>query len=288
MSAASVPALELRDVRKSFGKTEIIRGANLAVNAGRAGRHHRAQRRRQVTLFNLISGRFAPTSGDILLNGAAHRRPASLTRSTAWAWRAASRSATCSRACRCSRTCAAPCSGTWATATRSGASWPTCATPTTAPTRCCEMIKLDKRRDVLAMNLTYAEQRALEIGITIAGGAERDPARRAHRRHEPSETSRFVEPDPRRDGRQDAADRRARHGRGVRPGRQDRRAGLRRGDRLRRARGGARQSARAGGLPGLGAGRRSRRPRPAIEARAHAEAAQPARLSTARAMCCTA
>jgi branched-chain amino acid transport system ATP-binding protein len=35
-----------------------------------------------------------------------------------------------------------------------------------------EMIKLDKKRDVLAMNLTYAEQRALEIGITIAGGAE--------------------------------------------------------------------------------------------------------------------
>jgi branched-chain amino acid transport system ATP-binding protein len=34
-----------------------------------------------------------------------------------------------------------------------------------------EMLKLEKRRDVLAMNLTYAEQRALEIGITIAGGA---------------------------------------------------------------------------------------------------------------------
>ena len=34
-----------------------------------------------------------------------------------------------------------------------------------------EMIKLDQRRDVLAMNLTYAEQRALEIGITIAGGS---------------------------------------------------------------------------------------------------------------------
>jgi branched-chain amino acid transport system ATP-binding protein len=34
-----------------------------------------------------------------------------------------------------------------------------------------EMIKLDKKRDVLAINLTYAEQRALEIGITIAGGA---------------------------------------------------------------------------------------------------------------------
>jgi branched-chain amino acid transport system ATP-binding protein len=34
-----------------------------------------------------------------------------------------------------------------------------------------EMIKLHKKRDVLAVNLTYAEQRALEIGITIAGGA---------------------------------------------------------------------------------------------------------------------
>jgi branched-chain amino acid transport system ATP-binding protein len=41
-------ALELRDLRKSFGKTEIIRGANLAVTAGRAGGHHRPQRRRQV------------------------------------------------------------------------------------------------------------------------------------------------------------------------------------------------------------------------------------------------
>jgi branched-chain amino acid transport system ATP-binding protein len=34
------------------------------------------------------------------------------------------------------------------------------------------MIKLDRKRDTLAMNLTYAEQRALEIGITIAGGAD--------------------------------------------------------------------------------------------------------------------
>ena len=35
-----------------------------------------------------------------------------------------------------------------------------------------EMIRLDKKRDLLAMNLTYAEQRALEIGITIAGGSD--------------------------------------------------------------------------------------------------------------------
>ena len=34
------------------------------------------------------------------------------------------------------------------------------------------MIGLARRRDALAMNLTYAEQRALEIGVTIAGGAD--------------------------------------------------------------------------------------------------------------------
>jgi branched-chain amino acid transport system ATP-binding protein len=34
------------------------------------------------------------------------------------------------------------------------------------------MLQLERRRDVLAMNLTYAEQRALEIGLTIAGGAD--------------------------------------------------------------------------------------------------------------------
>ena len=38
--------------------------------------------------------------------------------------------------------------------------------------RLMEQIRLDKKRDVLAINLTYAEQRALEIGITIAGGAD--------------------------------------------------------------------------------------------------------------------
>jgi branched-chain amino acid transport system ATP-binding protein len=35
-----------------------------------------------------------------------------------------------------------------------------------------QRIRLSAKRDTLAMNLTYAEQRALEIGITMAGGAE--------------------------------------------------------------------------------------------------------------------
>ena len=34
------------------------------------------------------------------------------------------------------------------------------------------MIQLESKRDVLAINLPYAEQRALEIGVTIGGGAD--------------------------------------------------------------------------------------------------------------------
>ena len=44
---ASVPAVELRDVCKNFGATEIIRGVNLCDSARRAPCHHRPQRRRQ-------------------------------------------------------------------------------------------------------------------------------------------------------------------------------------------------------------------------------------------------
>ena len=64
-----------------------------------------------------------------------------------------------------------------------------------------DMIKLERKRDTLAMNLTYAEQRALEIGITIAGGAERDPARRADRRHEQERNQALRRADPRGHGR---------------------------------------------------------------------------------------
>ena len=45
--AAGVPAVELRDVCKKFGATEIIRGVNLVDTARRAPCHHRPQRRRQ-------------------------------------------------------------------------------------------------------------------------------------------------------------------------------------------------------------------------------------------------
>lgn len=62
-------ALELKDLHKNFGKTEIIRGANLAVNAGERIAVIGPNGAGKSTLFNLISGRLTPTSGEVLLNG---------------------------------------------------------------------------------------------------------------------------------------------------------------------------------------------------------------------------
>jgi branched-chain amino acid transport system ATP-binding protein len=56
-----------------------------------------------------------------------------------------------------------------------------------------EMIHLDKKRDVLAVNLTYAEQRALEIGVTIAGGADVILLDEPTAGMSKSETSRFIQ-----------------------------------------------------------------------------------------------
>ncbi len=58
-------------MRKSFGRTEIIRGANLAVQPGERVAVIGPNGAGKSTLFNLISGRFGSTSGDILLHGSA-------------------------------------------------------------------------------------------------------------------------------------------------------------------------------------------------------------------------
>ncbi|HEX4234898.1 MAG TPA: ATP-binding cassette domain-containing protein, partial [Caldimonas sp.] len=55
------------------------------------------------------------------------------------------------------------------------------------------MVRLERKRDTLAMNLTYAEQRALEIGITIAGGADVILLDEPTAGMSKSETARFIE-----------------------------------------------------------------------------------------------
>lgn len=163
-------ALELKNLRKSFGKTEIIRGVNLAVNAGERIAIIGPNGAGKSTLFNLISGRFEPTSGDVLLHGQRinGKKPFEINRlglSRSFQITNIFPKLSVFENLRC------------------GVLWSLgykytflkfLADLDDANERAeelMEMIKLDKKRDVLAVNLTYAEQRALEIGVTIGGGA---------------------------------------------------------------------------------------------------------------------
>jgi branched-chain amino acid transport system ATP-binding protein len=163
-------AVELRDVRKSFGRTEIIRGANLAVKAGERVAVIGPNGAGKSTLFNLISGRFGSSSGQILLHGKPidGLRPYEINRL------GLARSFQVSNLfTRLSVFENIRCGVLWSMGYKYSF-WNFLADLRDVNERTEQvlaMIKLDNRREVLAMNLTYAEQRALEIGITIAGGA---------------------------------------------------------------------------------------------------------------------
>ena len=185
-------AVELKDVRKSFGKTEIIRGASLSVKQGERVAIIGPNGAGKSTLFNLISGRFHASTGDILVNGKSilGRKPFEINRM------GLARSFQVSNLfTRLSVFENLRCAVLWAMGYRYSF-WRFLADAHDANERTeqlLHMIKLERRRDVLATNLTYAEQRALEIGITIAGGAEvvllDEPTAGMSR----SETSRFVQ-----------------------------------------------------------------------------------------------
>ncbi|MDR0200659.1 MAG: ABC transporter ATP-binding protein [Delftia acidovorans] len=168
--AAGGYALELRDLHKRFGKAEIIRGAQLAVKAGERVAIIGPNGAGKSTLFNLISGRFEPTSGQVLLNGQRidGKKPYEINRM------GLSRSFQITNIFpKLSVFENLRCSVLWSLGYRYSC-WRFLSRLRDANARAqelMEMIGLHKKRDTLAVNLTYAEQRALEIGITIGGGA---------------------------------------------------------------------------------------------------------------------
>jgi len=164
-------SLELRDVRKSFGKSEIIRGANLQVSKGERIALIGPNGAGKSTLFNLISGRFDLSSGDIFLNGESIRAQKSYQINR----RGLSRSFQITNIFhQLSVYENLLCSVLWSLGYRYSF-WQRLTGLKDAQLRAeqvMEKIALQHRRDISAGLLSYAEQRALEIGITIAGGAD--------------------------------------------------------------------------------------------------------------------
>jgi branched-chain amino acid transport system ATP-binding protein len=191
-TTTTTAALELVDLRKSFGKTEIIRGASLKVAAGERVAIIGPNGAGKSTLFNLISGRFGATSGEIRLNGERidGLAPYEINR------RGLSRSFQVSNLfTRLSVFENVRCAVLWSLGYRY-AFWKFLSNLKDANDRAEEimhMLKLDRRRDTLAMNLTYAEQRALEIGLTLAGGSSVVLLDEPTAGMSKSETTRFIQ-----------------------------------------------------------------------------------------------
>lgn len=167
----SAPALELTGLKKSFGKAEIIRGIDLSI--GKSERHAiiGPNGAGKSTLFNLITARFPATSGTVKLHGEdlAGLQPFQINR------KGLSRSfqitnifpkMTVFENVRCALLWAQGYKYSfWNLVQRS-------RQLTEGADAILDQINLLGRRELPAGMLSYAEQRALEIGITIAGGAD--------------------------------------------------------------------------------------------------------------------
>ncbi|WP_170464841.1 ABC transporter ATP-binding protein [Ruegeria arenilitoris] len=167
----SVPAIELKNLEKSFGLAKIIQGVNLQIAKGERHAVIGPNGAGKSTLFNLITGRFAPTSGGVFLYGedVTGMKPFEINR------RGLSRSfqitnifpnMTVFENIRCGLL--------WTMGYRYSF-WHMIGRQQDVTEKAEEIlaqINLTQRRNELAGTLAYAEQRALEIGITIAGGAD--------------------------------------------------------------------------------------------------------------------
>jgi branched-chain amino acid transport system ATP-binding protein len=164
-------ALSLIDVRKNFGPTEIIRGLNLDINPGERHAIIGPNGAGKSTMFHLISGRIKVTSGSIRLKGeeVTGLEPYEINR------RGLSRSFQVTNIFpKMSVYENIRCGVLWSLGYRYSF-WrfvDRLRDANDLAERVLVEIGLASRRDTPAGILTYAEQRALEIGVTIAGGAD--------------------------------------------------------------------------------------------------------------------
>jgi branched-chain amino acid transport system ATP-binding protein len=164
-------ALSLLDLRKSFGATPIIRGVSLEIARGERHAIIGPNGAGKSTLFHLVSGRIRSTSGEVRLHGEriTDLQPFEINR------RGLSRSFQITNIFpKLSVYENLRCATLWSLGYKY-AFWTSIDRLRDVRERSewlMEQVGLTARRDMQAGVLTYAEQRALEIGVTIGGGAD--------------------------------------------------------------------------------------------------------------------
>ena len=164
-------AISLTGLRKSFGQMEIIRGVDLDIKKGERHAIIGPNGAGKSTLFHLISGHYKPTAGSVALNGEeiGGETPYDIYR------KGLARSFQVTNIFpNLSVYENVRCGALWACG-HGYSFWKQAEKLEDVNLKTeeiLEKINLTHRYNVSASLLSYAEQRALEIGITLAGGAE--------------------------------------------------------------------------------------------------------------------
>lgn len=167
----TVLALNLKDVHKSFGDSQIIQGVNLEIEKGERHAIIGPNGAGKSTIFNLISGFYEVSAGRIELNGKniTNMAPFKINR------RGLSRSFQITNIFpKMSVFENIRCSLFWPMGYKYSF-WNICDRLKNVNQKAeevLEKINMSGHRDLPAGLLAYADQRALEIGVTIAGNTD--------------------------------------------------------------------------------------------------------------------
>jgi branched-chain amino acid transport system ATP-binding protein len=163
-------SLELKGLFKNFGPAEIIRGVDLSIREGELHAIIGPNGAGKSTLFGLMSGLVMPTRGDIFLSG---KRVTGLPAYKINRLGLSRSFQTTNIFPRMTVRENISCACLWASGDKYKF-WGDVNNNSHVAARTeaiMEDMQLTARQHVQAGTLSYAEQRALEIGVTVAGGA---------------------------------------------------------------------------------------------------------------------
>jgi branched-chain amino acid transport system permease protein len=171
VGVGSAPVLVLDQVGKCFGNAQILQPLSLEVFAGESIGIIGPNGAGKSTLFDLISGRQAPSGGQIRLKGSRIDGLAPYEISRLGLARSFQTSALFARLSVLDNL---RCALLWSHG-HNDVFWrslDSLADVSTQADHLMQSLQLAAQRDTLAQHLNYADQRALELGLALAGGAQ--------------------------------------------------------------------------------------------------------------------